>query len=146
MMAWKAGRGKLGIFAPLLGTWVAEADSERGPLKCTRTFTQILDGKYIELRAHWAFANSAYEELALFGVGEDKTVNFWSFTSDGKRSAGSLADVSDLHPEAVGFEAQMPSGLARQAYWPHPDEGFEWVVESRTKKGWNRFVLHHYMQ
>lgn len=143
-MNWNKGRGKLGILEPLLGTWVAEAESEMGPVKCTRKFTRILDGKYVELRVRWAFADSSYEELAVMGVGKDKSVWYWSFTSDGKSSQGVLADVSDLHPQAVGFEAQMPAGLARQAYWPHPEVGFLWVVEAQTKKGWNRFVEHRY--
>lgn len=70
---------------------------------------------------------------------------FWSFTSDGKRSQGTLADVTDLHEEAVGFEAQLPTGTARMACWPDDEGmGFHWVVESKTKKGWNRFVEHHY--
>ena len=95
---------------------MAKAESEIGPVKCTRTFSKILGGKYVELRAHWTFAKSSYEELALMGVGDDKAVCFWSFPSDGKRSEGVLADVSDLHRQAVGFEAEMPAGLARQAY------------------------------
>jgi hypothetical protein len=86
----------------------------------------------------------AYRELALIGVGEDKEVCFWSFTSDGKRSEGKLADVTDVHPEAIGFEAQMPAGLARMIYWPDADGGYHWAVESKTKKGWNRFTEHHY--
>jgi hypothetical protein len=49
---------------------------------------------------------------------------------------GTLADATDLHPQAVGFEAQMDMGLARQAYWPDAEgTGFHWVVESRTKNG-----------
>ena len=143
-MNWRRGRGKLGVLNPLLGMWVADAESEMGPVKCTRTFTKVLGGKYVELRAHWKFAESSYKELALMGAGNDKAVCFWSFTSDGKRSDGVLADASDLHPQAVGFEAQMPSGFARQAYWSDSEVGFHWVVESRTKKGWNRFVHHHY--
>jgi len=55
-----------------------------------------------------------------------------------------VADVTDLHPEAVGFEAQMPAGLARMAYWPEEDGGFVWVVESKNAKGWRRFVEHRY--
>jgi len=54
-----------------------------------------------------------------------------------------VADVTDLHPEAVGFEAHMPAGFARMAYWPAGD-GFIWVVESKNAKGWRRFVEHHY--
>jgi hypothetical protein len=26
----------------------------------------------------------------------------------------------------------------------HKGGGFNWVVESKNKKGWCRFVLHHY--
>lgn len=141
---WKNGRGKLGPLAPLLGTWRAEADSPRGVIRCTRTFTPILDGKYIQLAVRWEFDDGEYEELALFGINENGTIGFWSFTSDGKRSEGTLADVTDIHPQAIGFEAQMPAGLARTAYWPDETSGFRWVVESRNKKGWNRFVEHHY--
>ncbi|CAN5578140.1 hypothetical protein BH10ACI2_BH10ACI2_23160 [soil metagenome] len=143
---WKKGRGKLGPFEPLLGNWVAKADSPMGPLVCDRNLETILAGKYIQLTAEWKFggADKGYKELAIIGAGDDGNVVFWSFTSDGKRSEGHLADVTDLHPEAVGFEAQMPAGLARMVYWPEADGGFRWVVESKTKKGWNRFVEHHY--
>lgn len=44
-MTWKKGRGKLGIFQPLMGTWITEADSEMGTVKCTREFTKDLGGK-----------------------------------------------------------------------------------------------------
>jgi hypothetical protein len=71
-------------------------------------------------------------------------LGLWSFTSDGKRSTGLVADVTDLHEEAVGFEAQMPAGLARMAYWPEEGGGSSWVVESKNAKGWKRFVHHHY--
>jgi hypothetical protein len=30
------------------------------------------------------------------------------------------------------------------AYWPNGEGGFFWVVESKTKKGWNRFTKHQY--
>jgi hypothetical protein len=157
---WKKGRGKLGLFQPLLGRWVAEANSEMGPVRCTRSFEPVLEGIYIELRARWEFgrlaarpdcndargsslAGKVYEEIALFGAGADGQVAFWSFTSDGKRSEGIVADVTDLHAEAIGFEAQMPAGRARQAYWP-VEGGFLWVVESRNAQGWRRFVEHTY--
>ena len=143
-MTWKRGRGKLGVFQPLLGVWQAEADSEMGPVTCRREFKKTLDGKYIQLTAHWDYADGTYDEIALIGVNRGKEVSFWSFTSDGKQSEGRLADVSDIHPEAVGFEAEMPAGLARNAYWPDDEGGFFWVVEAHTKKGWNRFVTHHY--
>lgn len=141
---WKRGRGKLGVLAPLMGSWKAQASSPMGPIACTRTFTSTLNGAYIQLSARWEMGKGAYEELAIIGVNADGEVTFWSFTSDGKQSSGKLADVSDLHPEAIGFEAQMPAGLARMAYWPDDTEGFHWVVESKTKKGWNRFTQHHY--
>ena len=34
----------------------------------------------------------------------------------------------------MGFEATMPAGIARQAFWPDENEGFNWVVVSKTKK------------
>ncbi|MCA9491789.1 MAG: hypothetical protein KC621_17780 [Myxococcales bacterium] len=144
--SWKKGRGKLGPLAPLQGAWVAEEDSARGHVRCERTLQPTLGGKWLEMNVHWAFdSGEVYEERAMIGVGEGGRVGFWSFTSDGKRSQGTLADVTDLHEEAVGFEAQMPAGTARMAYWPDDDGvGFHWVVESKTKKGWKRFVDHHY--
>ena len=144
-MNWKKGRGKLGIFKPLLGQWRANVESEMGPVICTRKFTPVLDGAYIQLTADWEYSNGSYKELALIGVRPDGKVGFWSFTSDKKQSNGVLADVKDIHPEAIGFEAEMPAGLARMAYWPDDVEGFHWVVESKTKKGWNRFTEHHYL-
>ncbi len=144
---WKKGRGKLGAFAPLLGSWYSEADSPRGPTRCYRTLQSILGANYIRLEARWEFGTGAakrvYDELTIIGVGDDGTVAFWSFTSDGKRSLGHVADVTDLHPEAIGFEAEMSAGRARMAYWP-TEGGFRWVVESKTKKGWSRFVEHSY--
>jgi hypothetical protein len=144
-MNWKKGRGKLGVFQPLLGVWLAEADSNLGPLKCRREFKHILDGKFLQLSAHWQYASGSYDEIAIIGVKPEFHVCIWSFTSDGKQSQGQLADVTDIHPQAVGFEAQMPAGLARNIYWPDGNGGFYWAVESRTQKGWNRFVDHHYL-
>jgi len=144
-MDWKKGRGKIGPFQPLLGAWQAEADSEMGTVKVRREFSKVLDGKYLQLEAHWEYPGGSYQEIALFGVNKEKQVCFWSFTSDGKQSEGWLADVTDVHPQAVGFEAQMDAGLARNMYWPDGDGGFYWAVESHTKKGWNRFVEHHYL-
>ena len=88
-----------------------------------------------------SFADSTYEELPSSAT---RRAGPWSFTSDGKQSTGELADVSDVHPEAVGFEAQMDAGLARQMYWPDDEGGFFWAVEAHGKAGWNRFVEHHY--
>lgn len=141
---WKKGRGKLGIFAPLIGTWKAETTSPMGPISCTRRFTLVLKGAYLQLTADWEIGKGMYQEQAMIGVNADGVVSFWSFTSDGKNSTGKLADVMDIHPEAIGFEAQMPAGLARMAYWPDDEDGFHWAVESKTKKGWNRFTEHHY--
>jgi hypothetical protein len=145
---WKKGRGKLGPFQPLLGRWMAEADTEMGPVRCLRIFEPILSGKYLQLTVRWEFqklgAEKAYQELAIIGAGEDGEVCFWSFTSDGKRSMGTLADVTDIHPEAIGFEAEMPAGRDRMAYWPLEESGFHWVVESKNAKGWRRFVNHTY--
>ena len=159
--AWKKGRGKLGPLAPLLGRWSAAAESPMGPLRCTREFEPVLGGSYVRLEARWQFGadpagatgagpdgaakpGGGYEEIALFGAGEGGGIAFWSFTSDGKRSQGASADVTDLHPEAVGFEAPMPAGLARMAYWPDGEGGFFFAVESKNKKGWKRFLEHHY--
>ncbi len=144
-MIWKKGRGKLGIFDPLIGIWLTEADSEMGPVKCRREFRKVLSGKYIQLAADWEFSDNKYAEIALIGVNQEKEIRFWSFTSDGKQSTGKVADVTDIHPEAIGFEAQMPAGIARMVYWPDGSDGFHWVVESKTKKGWNRFTEHHYI-
>lgn len=145
---WKKGRGKLGPLSPLHGAWMAEGESPRGPMRCFRELAPVLGGHYLQLDVRWEFGapgdGKAYVERALIGAGADGKVHFWSFTSDGKRSEGELADVTDLHPEAVGFEAVMPAGRARMAYWPAVGGGFHWVVESKTKAGWSRFVEHHY--
>jgi hypothetical protein len=140
---WKKGPGKLGFMQPLLGCWVAETTSPMGPLKCTRTFKQVLGNKYIELTACWQFGKGAYTEHAIYGLNESQ-VSFWSFTSDGKRSEGHVAGGKDVHPEAICFEAEMPAGLARMIYWPGEDGTVHWAVESKVKKGWNRFTEHQY--
>jgi hypothetical protein len=143
-MNWKKGRGKLGLFEPLLGSWRAEADSQMGPVICIRIFEQVLDGAYVQLTADWQFDGGPYKEITIIGVGPEGEVMFWSFTSDKKQSQGRLADLTDIHPQAIGFEAHMPAGLGRMAYWPDEKGGFHWVVEAKTKKGWNRFTEHHY--
>jgi len=141
---WKRGRGKLGILAPLLGTWKGSASTPIGPVKCTRSFSPVLNGSHIQLTARWEFEKQTYEEVAIIGVNRDGAVAFWSFTSDGKNSNGVAADVSDVHPEAIGFEAEMPAGLARMVYWPDESGGCHWAVEAKNKKGWKRFTEHHY--
>ena len=142
--AWRKGRGKLGVLDPLLGQWQAGAESPQGPVHCTRSFSRVLGGKYVQLAAAWQMPGRDYEELALYGVDDAGGVAFWSFTSDGKHSHGVLTAAPDVHPDAIAFEAQMPAGLARMVYWPAEEAGFYWAVESRNKQGWNRFVLHHY--
>jgi len=141
---WKKGTGKLGVLNPLLGTWQASAVSPMGKVKCTRTFTKILNGKYIHLIARWEFGKKIYEEFALYGVKNNK-LSFWSFTSDGKRSEGVIADGNDVHPDTIAFEAQMPAGLARMIYWPNEDGSINWAVEAKNKKGWKRFTQHKYL-
>lgn len=147
-LIWKKGRGKLGPFKPLLGTWRHTGESEMGTVTCVRTFAPALDGAYIQLTADWVIGDpktaKRYSELCLFGPHKEHGLGFWSFTSDGKRSAGWLSAAGEVHATALCFEADMDMGRARQLYWPHPDEGFQWAVESRTKKGWNRFTAHHY--
>jgi hypothetical protein len=143
-IAWKKGRGKLGPLAPLLGEWVAQGDSPVGPYRCVRRFAPTLEGAYVQLTARWELGARTYEELSLYGADAESRLVFWSFTSDGKSSRGVLVDGGDVHPEAVAFEAEMPAGTARMIYWPDEREGFRWAVESKTKKGWNRFSEHHY--
>lgn len=140
---WKKGRGKFGILEPLLGKWTASADSPMGKVKCTRVFEKVLNGNYVQLNAKWEFGEKIYEEIALFGI-ENSELFFRSFTSDGKNSEGKLSDATDIHPNAICFVAEMPAGTARMIYWPDLEEGFHWAVESKNKKGWNRFTQHHY--
>lgn len=141
-LEWKKGRGKLGILEPLLGSWFAEADSPMGKIKCTRNFTKILNGNYIQLEAIWVMGTKQYIEHAVYGMQGDALV-FWSFTNDGKNSFGTLSEAADIHNNAICFEAQMPAGTARMVYWPE-GEILNWVVESKNKKGWNRFTIHRY--
>lgn len=148
MNAWKKGRGTLGPLKPLLGTWVSEPSGRPGTpgaVICTRAFTAF-GADTIQLDARWAMGGGrAYREVAFYRAGDDGVLGFWSFTNDGKSSQGRLCDASDIHPQAVAFEAKMPAGTARMAYWPADDgDGFNFAVESKTKKGWNRFLLHRY--
>ena len=115
------------------------------PVRCVRALRPLGKG-WIELDARWEMASRGeYREIALLGALPDGTLGFYSFTSDGKRSEGRVADGSDVHPQAIAFEAQMPAGLARMIYWPlNGDVGFNFAVESRTKAGWNRFLRQEY--
>lgn len=144
-MAWKKGRGLLGPLRPLLGDWRTQesaGSTEAAGMACTRTFSPHGKG-WVALDVRWQIGpGREYRELALFGPAEDGTLGFFSFTSDGKRSVGLLADAADVHPHALAFEAQMPAGVARMVYWPleQSGPGFQFAVENRTKKGWNRFL------
>jgi hypothetical protein len=85
---WKKARGKLGVFEPLIGSWKARTDSLMGPLERRRTFTRILGDSHVQLEAEWRMpGNKFYRELAIYAPGDDGTIVFWSFTSDGKHVA-----------------------------------------------------------
>ncbi len=144
---WNKGRGNLGAFAPLIGAWIAQADSPMGPLRCTRVFERVLSDKFVQLTATWEIGSGeqskTYRELAMFGY-VDGNIRFWSFTNDGKRSEGEGAAAPDVHPEAFAFEADMPAGRARMAYWPADDGGMHWAADAKTKNGWSRMASHHY--
>lgn len=148
-MGWRAGRGLLGPLKPLLGDWKTlngEGSTPAASMRCTRSFTPF--GKsWINLDARWQIGPAQeYREIALFGKGEDGLLACFSFTNDGKRSVGRLSDGRDVDPDAIAFEAEMPAGLARMIYWPleNGQPGFNFAVESRTAKGWNRFLLQRF--
>jgi len=143
---WRFGRGLLGPLKPLLGAWVSPPHAEGSPTPaCSRALKPFGKG-WVELDARWEMGpRGVYREIALLGAMGDGVLGFYSFTNDGKRSEGRLADGSDVHPKAVAFEARMPAGLARMIYWPLADGvGFNFAVESRTKSGWNRFLRQEY--
>jgi hypothetical protein len=149
-MGWSKGRGLLGPLKPLIGEWVTSHGAGDGPaaaMRCTRSFAPF--GKdWIMLDACWQIGPArAYREIALFGKDDDGALGCFSFTNDGKRSLGRLSDGSDVDPAAIAFEAQMPAGLARMIYWPceRGAPGFRFAVESRTAKGWNRFLSQHFV-
>ena len=150
-MAWTKGRGVLAPLKPLLGDWVtarAGGSTTASTMRCSRSFAPLGKG-WIELDARWQVGpGKEYRERAIFGPAEDGLLGFFSFTSDGKRSVGRLADGLDVHPQAIAFEAQMPAGFARMIYWPIDDgsAGFRFAVESRTKKGWNRFLEQQFVR
>ena len=148
-MAWKKGRGLLGPLQPLVGEWrtqQSEGGTPAANMACARSFAPFGKG-WIGLEARWELGpDRIYRETAFFGPGDDGTLGFFSFSNDGKRSVGRLADGSEVHPDAIAFEAQMPAGLARMIYWPREDgePGFLFAVESKTKKGWNRFLTQRF--
>lgn len=155
---WRTGRGLLGVLDPLIGPWDASAETPMGAVRVERVFRRVLGGRWVRLEARWHIGTGVYEEVAMFGRRPDGTLGFWSFTSDGKHAEGWLAEAPDLPAGAIAFEADMPAGRARQAYWPRTvgessegevDEGddgsgFVFVVEARTAQGWSRFTEHRY--
>ena len=144
-MNWNKGRGKLGVFKPLLGGWTCTTETAMGVITCERHFEPTLNNKYIQLIARWQLPKSEYIEHCLFGVNKTKDIAFWSFTSDGKQSNGLQHDASDVSAQHLAFAAQMDAGFARQIYWPDAESDcIHWAVESQTKKGWNRFTQHQY--
>ncbi len=118
-----------------------------GPVTCIRDFQKFGDG-YVRLEAEWTFgvkdAQKAYRETCFFGPDKDGVLTFWSYTSDGKKSSGTLSDASHIHPRSVCFCAQRDMGLARQVFWPADSRGMHWIVEAKLKKGWRRIADHHY--
>lgn len=144
MQKWKTGRGKMGFVKPLLGSWQAVVpDTPMGKVLCHRRFEEILDGKFIRLIADWNIGNGAkrYQEVAHYGLNREKTPAFWSFTSDGGTSYGEMADVSEMHEDARGFIAEMPSGQARLGFWPN-ETGMIWGADAKTKNGWSAMIRH----
>lgn len=147
MQEWKKRRGALGPLQPLLGAWRSTpgAPGPASAAPCIRRF-EAFGSSYVRLDADWDMgARGAYREVALFGKNDAGALAFWSFTSDGKRSQGAVCDGTDVHPMAIAFSATMPAGVARMVYWPDDTgDAFRFAVESKTKKGWNRFFEHVY--
>ena len=147
-MAWKKGRGALGPLKPLLGRWEtvpAQRGEGASAIACVREFSPFGE-KALHLDARWKMGpGREYREIGFYRLNEDGKLGFLSFTNDGKSSIGTLCDARDIHADAIAFQAKMPAGTARMAYWPTDDgDGFHFAVESKTKKGWNRFFLHTY--
>jgi hypothetical protein len=141
---WEPGPGLRGRLRPLLGAWVAEGETATGTYRCERRFDEVLHGGYVQLVVTWILPGRTHEELALFGATPEHQLRMWSFTSDGKQSTGEHATAPELPQPNVAFEADMPAGRARFAYWPQAD-GLRFVVEARTDAGWTRFLEHHYV-
>ena len=149
-MPWTKGRGLLGPLKPLIGRWItsgSHGSSQAAAMRCSRSFTMFGKG-WVELDARWEIGpGKEYREIAFFGTGEDGALACYSFTNDGKRSVGRLAEASSAGDRAIAFEARMPAGLARMLYWPLDDDapGFWFAVESKTAKGWNRFLQQQFV-
>lgn len=147
MAKWESGPGLFGPLKPLMGSWASPTETQGAETlhPTMRTFRDFGDG-WIELDARWEMGEGdPYREIALYGPTSDGVLGFFSFTNDGKRSEGRLADGTDIHPDAIAFEAQMPAGAARVVYWPlEAGEGFHFAVETRTTGDWNRLLLREF--
>ena len=129
-----------------IGEWTTETDTPAGKARCTRRFSAVLGGAYVEMTVLWHFggAGAPYEERAYWGTSASGSLAFWSFTSDGGHSAGEPIDVSDVDPDAVGLVAMMPAGRARNAYWLAKGSELHWVAQAETAKGWEVMMSHQY--
>lgn len=148
VLEWKKGRGICGELLPLIGAWQLEEQilPQNMPTDCRREFAAF-GSSFVRLETIWTLpGRKNYSEICLFGRGEGKQLEFWSFTSDGKRSAGIAAGASDVHPAAIAFEADMPGGRARMVYWPDEEAGLRFAVERQSKRGWSRFLDHRYLR
>ena len=144
-MSFTLGRGLLGPMKPLLGRWVYRGEHNGQSVQVERTYETWGKG-WVRLTAVWTMPGRNYVETAFYGALDDGTLGFHSFTNDGKRSVGRLADGSDVHGQAVAFVARFPAGTGRMIAWPRDDgaPGFVFAVESQTAKGWKRFLLQQF--
>lgn len=141
------GRGPLGLFKSFVGSWEHSGDSPMGPITCSRTFSMVLGGKWLQLDVVWSYADpkrADYVERCLIGKDADNGLAFHSFVSDGSCSRGWLSKADDVDGSIVCFEADMPAGRARQIYIQADDDGYTWRVERQVKKGWSLIVEHAY--
>lgn len=145
MSGFSFGRGLLGPLKPLMGTWCHAGEYNGQRVLVTRAYEPFGKG-WVRLTAIWTMSDKDYFETAFYGPTDDGTLGFYSFTNDGRRSEGQLADGSDVHPQAVAFVAKFPAGTGRMIAWPRDDgaPGFDFAVESQTKKGWNRFLTQRF--
>lgn len=130
---------------PLLGRWIHQGAHNGQTVRVERTYEAWGKG-WVRLTAIWTMPGRDYVETAFYGASQDGTLGFYSFTNDGKRSEGRLAEGADVHAQAVAFVAKFPAGTGRMIAWPRGDgqPGFDFAVESQTKKGWNRFLLQRF--
>lgn len=144
-MGFTFGRGLLGPMKPLLGDWSSSGEHNGVPVTVRRQYEPWGKG-WVRLTATWSMPEKSYVETAFYGATADGRLGFYSFTNDGKRSEGHLADGTDVHDHAVAFVARFPAGTGRMIAWPRNDgrPGFDFAVESQTKKGWNRFLLQRF--